>query len=178
MRLTTKGRYAVTAMLDLALHSTGADADARAADAGDGGRAVTLADISARQGISPPYLQKLCSRLRGAGLICAARGPGGGYKLAIPATDISVSRILAAVDEGVDATRCGGSGDCQHGDQCLTHELWSDLSNQIDDFLAGVTLADVIERRAVRQVSARQRRQHPVGAAGPVDARIDARNLH
>ena len=142
MKLTTKGRYAVTAMLDLALHS-------------DGGP-VTLADISQRQGISLSYLEQLFSRLRRAELVESARGPHGGYKLAGQTGDISVAAVVSAVDEQVDVTRCGGFRNCQGDQPCLTHDLWSDLSNQIHDFLNAVSLADLVNRRSVRTVSVRQ----------------------
>lgn len=134
MRLTTKGRYAVTAMLDLAIHCQ------------DG--PITLFDISQRQGISLSYLEQLFSRLRKRKLVDSARGPGGGYRLSRNADAISVAEVVAAVDETVDATRCKGLKNCNDTDVCLTHQLWSDLSNQIRDFLHSITLAQVIEKRA------------------------------
>ena len=149
MRLSTKGRYAVTAMLDIALHQ---DADA-----------VTLAVVGQRQDISDAYLQQLFRHLRDAGLVIASKGPGGGYRLARPAAEISVSQIVAAVGEGLDATRCGGSGDCQAGHQCLTHGLWVDLSEQIDAFLSGISLATLVAKRTTQRVAARQ--AQPVIAA-------------
>ena len=142
MRLTTKGRYAVTAMLDLALH--GADGP------------VTLADIAARQAISQSYLEQLFARLKRAGLVASLRGPGGGYALARSASQISVSDIIGSVGEGIDATRCGGTGDCQDGLVCLTHELWMDLSERIDRFLTDIKLGDLISRADVRAVARRQ----------------------
>ena len=142
MKLTTKGRYAVTAMLDLALHHNQGP--------------INLADISSRQEISLSYLEQLFSRLRKRGLVSSARGPGGGYLLGRNPTEISVSDVIAAVDESVDATRCGGQKNCQHDDRCLTHDLWEELSRQITDFLQGITLDDLVQRRAVRQVSQRQ----------------------
>lgn len=142
MRLTTKGRYAVTAMLDLALHY----------DRGP----INLADISARQGISLSYLEQLFSRLRRHGLVASARGPGGGYLLKRDAAGISVADVIQAVDEEMDATRCGGQKNCQHDERCLTHDLWEELSGEIRRFLDGVTLADLVQRRTVRQVSQRQ----------------------
>jgi len=154
MRLTTKGRYAVTAMLDLALH----DSDA-----------VSLAAVGARQDISRAYLEQLFRGLRAAKLVAASKGPGGGYRLAQEPASISVSDIVTAVGEGIDATRCGGAGDCQDGHQCLTHGLWVDLSEQIDDFLGGISLASLVERRAIRQVA--QRQDHLD------DERIAAQNL-
>jgi len=142
MRLTTKGRYAVTAMLDLALHR----------DQGP----VNLADISSRQGISLSYLEQLFSRLRKRDLVVSARGPGGGYTLGREPATISVSDVIAAVDESVDATRCGGQKNCQSDDRCLTHDLWEELSAQITQFLSGISLEDLVQRRAVLQVSERQ----------------------
>lgn len=117
MRLTTKGRYAVTAMLDLALNAKD--------------RPITLADISQRQGISLSYLEQLFSKLRKQGLVASARGPGGGYRLSRGASDINVAQVISAVDEKVDVTRCEGRDDCQDGEACLTHELWCALSDQI-----------------------------------------------
>jgi len=142
MRLTTKGRYAVTAMLDLALHY----------DQGP----ITLADISQRQGISLSYLEQLFSRLRKQGLVDSARGPGGGYRLSRPAGEIAVVDVISAVDEKVDATKCGGLGNCQQDERCLTHELWTDLSRQIHDFLAGISLENLVQRRDVREIAERQ----------------------
>jgi Rrf2 family iron-sulfur cluster assembly transcriptional regulator len=142
MRLTTKGRYAVTAMLDLALHS--------------GQGPITLSDISHRQGISLSYLEQLFARLRKRGLVKSARGPGGGYRLSRAAGEIVVADVIGAVDEKVDATRCGGLGNCQDGQHCLTHDLWVDLSEQIYNFLSGITLGQLVDRRAVREVCERQ----------------------
>lgn len=142
MRLTTKGRYAVTAMLDLALHK----------DQGP----INLADISGRQGISLSYLEQLFSRLRKQDLVTSARGPGGGYLLGRAASEISVSDVIRAVDESVDATRCGGRKNCQGDDRCLTHDLWEELSQHITGFLQGISLEDLIQRRTIRQVSQRQ----------------------
>lgn len=142
MRLTTKGRYAVTAMLDLALHATEGP--------------VPLADISKRQGISLSYLEQLFSRLRREGLVDSARGPGGGYRLARAAAEIAVVDVINAIDENVNVTRCGGEGDCQDGEPCLTHDLWCDLSKQIHDFLAGIDLQQLVERRSVQEISERQ----------------------
>ena len=141
MRLTTKGRYAVTALLDLAIHH----------DVGP----VPLAGIAVRQDISQSYLEQLFGRLKRWGLVRSTRGPGGGYELVGDAETINVSEILTAVGEGFDATRCGGSGDCQDGQTCLTHELWSDLSMQIDLFLSRITLASLIERGDVMSIARR-----------------------
>ena len=142
MRLTTKGRYAVTAMLDLAIHATDSP--------------VPLADISQRQGISLSYLEQLFARLRRQGLVKSARGPGGGYRLNRVADDITIVEVLNAIDEKIDTTRCGGKADCQDGQACLTHDLWFDLSKQISEFLSRISLGELVERGTVREVSARQ----------------------
>ncbi len=142
MRLTTKGRYAVTAMLDLALNAKD--------------RPITLADISQRQGISLSYLEQLFSRLRKQELVSSARGPGGGYRLSRNAGAISVAQVIAAVDEKVAVTRCGGKGDCQNGEACLTHKLWCSLSDQIQNFLTGISLGDLVQEDHVKMVSERQ----------------------
>jgi Rrf2 family iron-sulfur cluster assembly transcriptional regulator len=142
MRLSTKGRYAVTAMMDLAIH--------------DKLGPVTLADISQCQGISLSYLEQLFAKLRKKGLVEGVRGPGGGYRLARPSHAITVADIVSAVDEKVDTTRCFGQANCQEGGQCLTHELWTDLSKQIFTFLEGITLSQFVERPKVREVVKRQ----------------------
>lgn len=142
MRLTTKGRYAVTAMLDLALHS----------DQGP----VSLSDISNRQGISLSYLEQLFSKLRKKALVTSVRGPGGGYRLSRSNDDIFVAQIVDAVNESVDATGCKGRSDCQGGNTCLTHHLWCDLSDQIHDFLNNISLEQLVRREDVRQVAERQ----------------------
>ncbi len=144
MRLTTKGRYAVTAMLDLALHYQ------------DG--PITLADISQRQGISLSYLEQLFSKLRKQGLVDSTRGPGGGYRLSREASNIAVADVITAVDEKVETTRCGGLSNCQDDQQCLTHELWTELSGQIHQFLMGISLGQLVERQGVQEVAARQER--------------------
>jgi Rrf2 family iron-sulfur cluster assembly transcriptional regulator len=142
MRLSTKGRYAVTAMLDLAIHHE------------DG--PVTLADISENQGISLSYLEQLFARLRRRGLVEGLRGPGGGYRLSRRPQDISVAEVITAIGEGIDATLCEGSRDCQEGEECLTHQLWTKLGQEIFDFLDGITLASFIERDDVNEVIRRQ----------------------
>lgn len=142
MKLTTKGRYAVTAMLDLALHAKDSP--------------VPLADISQRQGISLSYLEQLFAKLRRKGLVDSARGPGGGYRLSREAEKIPVAEVITAIHEHVDARRCGGLANCQNDQTCLTHELWEDLSNQIYDFLTSISLGDLVQRRGVQEVSARQ----------------------
>ena len=142
MRLTTKGRYAVTAMLDLAVHAQKGP--------------VSLADISERQGISLSYLEQLFAKLRRNKLVSSVRGPGGGYKLGRGSATLNVAEIIDAVNETVDSTRCGGLSDCQDGVTCLTHQLWCDLSDQIHQFLSSITLADLVVKREVQEVVARQ----------------------
>lgn len=142
MKLTTKGRYAVTAMLDLALHQ------------GEG--PITLADIAQRQGISLSYLEQLFSRLRKRSLVASVRGPGGGYSLGKDARAIFVGEVISAVDENMDTTRCHGAHNCQNNERCLTHDLWSDLSNQIYNYLNNISLQDLVDRKAVREVADRQ----------------------
>ncbi len=152
MRLTTKGRYAVTAMLDLAYHS--------------GKKPVTLTDIAKRQDISLSYLEQLFAKLRRAGIVTGMRGPGGGYQLSRPAHEINIADIIAAVDESVDSTRCGGKGNCQNNQPCLTHELWVGLSEQIRAYLAGISLADLLSRQAVQAVADRQDREVQIKIVG------------
>jgi Rrf2 family iron-sulfur cluster assembly transcriptional regulator len=144
MKLTTKGRYAVTAMLDLALHASEGP--------------VSLADISERQSISLSYLEQLFARLRRSELVKSVRGPGGGYCLGRSESDIYIAEVIDAVNESIDTTRCKAKGDCQNGEQCLTHHLWSDLSHQIHGFLSGISLHDLMEKRDVQVVAARQSR--------------------
>ncbi len=129
-------------MLDLALHENFGP--------------VNLMEISKRQGISLMYLEQLFLRLRKSGLIVSARGPGGGYRLQQPGSDISVADVIRAVDEQVDATRCGGHKNCQADQPCLTHDLWEDLSLHITSFLSDISLSDLVQRSSVKQVSARQ----------------------
>ncbi|MCL4121155.1 UNVERIFIED_CONTAM: hypothetical protein GTU68_064302 [Idotea baltica] len=136
MKLTTKGRYAVTAMLDLALH-------------GENGP-VTLANISMRQGISLSYLEQLFTKLRRKGLTSSVRGPGGGYCLTVSAKEIKVIDIIDAVDEPVDATQCKKKGNCKDGATCLTHQLWSELSQEIHTFLSNISLHDLLHRENTR----------------------------
>ena len=142
MRLTTKGRYAVTAMLDLALN--------------EGRGPIRLAAISERQCISLSYLEQLFSHLRRQELVRSVRGPGGGYRLNKSAEEISVADVISAVNEDTDATRCGGKGDCQDGDICLTHHLWMDLSDRIREFLSDISLADLVARSDIRSISDKQ----------------------
>ncbi len=143
MRLTTKGRYAVTAVLDLAFHQNNGP--------------VSLAEISQRQGISLSYLEQLFSRLRRNDVVISTRGPGGGYSLAREENEISMAQIIIAVDENYDATHCGGGDSCT-GDnyQCLTHDLWQELSQEIHTFLDSITLAEMKSRENVVDVVERQ----------------------
>jgi len=142
VRLTTKGRYAVTAMLDLAYHGEK--------------KPVTLTDIAKRQNISLSYLEQLFSRLRRAGMVEGVRGPGGGYQLSRDTTQINIADIITAVDETIDSTRCGGKGNCQNSHPCLTHDLWMGLSEQIRLYLSTISLHDLLKRKTVRQVAERQ----------------------
>jgi Rrf2 family transcriptional regulator, iron-sulfur cluster assembly transcription factor len=142
MKLTTKGRYAVTAMLDLAIHAE------------DG--PVTLADISGRQHISLSYLEQLFSKLRKNELVSSVRGPGGGYRLSRDCESIFVAEVINAVNESVDTTKCGGKGNCQSGQTCLSHQLWEELSSEINKFLNNISLASIIQRSDVQKIAARQ----------------------
>lgn len=142
MRLTTKGRYAVTAMLDLAFHSQQ--------------NPVTLTDIATRQTISLSYLEQLFARLRKAGMVTGVRGPGGGYKLSREASQINIADVIEAVDEPLDSTKCGGEGNCQNNKACLTHDLWMGLSDQIRGYLQGISLGDLLERHDIQEVAKRQ----------------------
>lgn len=142
MKITSKGRYAVTAMLDVTIHAVSGP--------------VSLADISERQGISLSYLEQLFSRLRKSGLVTSVRGPGGGYRLGKCSAEIAVSDVISAVNESVDATKCSGKGNCQDGEECLTHSLWHGLSRRIEEFLQNITLAELIAKRDVKTVSERQ----------------------
>jgi Rrf2 family iron-sulfur cluster assembly transcriptional regulator len=135
MKLTTKGRFAVTAMLDLAMHEAKEVADIKPA---------TLAGISERQSISLSYLEQLFSRLRRQGLVKSVRGPGGGYKIAKSHAEISVAEIISAVDEQIDATQCGGHENCRDEGRCMTHDLWASLNTKILDYLDGISLADMV----------------------------------
>jgi len=152
LKLTSKGRYAVTAILDLAFHSTSGP--------------VTLSDISKRQDISLSYLEQLFTRLRKRELVRSTRGPGGGYSLNRPANEIVVAEVVSAVDEIVDTTRCSGANNCHDGRQCLAHELWDDLSQQIYGFLDEISLQDLMEESSIRDVAIRQDKK--MGDSDPV----------
>lgn len=140
MRLTTKGRFAVTAMIDLAMRQHNGP--------------VTLAGISQRQKISLSYLEQLFGKLRRHELVESTRGPGGGYTLARPMRDVSVADIIFAVDEPLDATNCAGKENCHEDGPCMTHELWSNLNKKMIEFLDGVTLQDLVEQQRGRETKA------------------------
>lgn len=142
MRLTTKGRYAVTAMLDLAIHAKQGP--------------VSLGDISGRQEISLSYLEQLFAKLRRNGLVSSVRGPGGGYHLSRSGVDINIAQVVDAVNESMDVTRCEGKGNCQRGEACLTHHLWNDLSEQIHSFLENITLQSLVDRQEIQIIAKRQ----------------------
>jgi Rrf2 family iron-sulfur cluster assembly transcriptional regulator len=137
MRLTTKGRFAVTAMMDLALRH--------------GGGPVTLAEISSRQKISLSYLEQLFGKLRRRQLVESVRGPGGGYHLAKDTGQISVAEIILAVDEPIDATQCGGKENCHDDQKCLTHDLWATLNDRIFDYLESVTLRQLVDNQRAKE---------------------------
>ena len=142
MRLTTKGRYAVTAMLDLTIHADE--------------KPVSVAGISQRQSISLSYLEQLFARLRQSDLVSSVRGPGGGYRLGRDSDTIFIAQIIDAVNESVDTTNCQGKGDCQGGEICLTHALWDELSGEIHRFLNGISLAQLMARRDIKNIAQRQ----------------------
>ena len=164
MRLTTKGRYAVTAMLDLALHNNQGP--------------VSLADISQRQAISLSYLEQLFAKLRKSSLVHSIRGPGGGYELNRRSETIYIAQIIDAVNESVDTTKCRGAGDCQGGETCLTHHLWEDLSDQIHVFLESISLADLVMKNEVKKIAENQdRKQVLVNKINKRDMRVPALSL-
>ncbi len=164
MKLTSKGRYAVTAMLDVAIHAENGP--------------VPLSEISERQSISLSYLEQLFSLLRKNGLVSSVRGPGGGYRLGKCSANIVVADVINAVDESVDATKCHGVGNCQGGQKCLTHNLWRDLSNRIADFLGGITLAELIQQGDVQQVSERQDQEFAAhNQQKPLDTLISTKSI-
>lgn len=145
MRLTTRGRYAVTALLDLALQEAEQD------------NAVSLSDIAKRQSISISYLEQLFSKLRKQGLVTSTRGAAGGYHLAKPLDEIDVMSVITAVDESVNAMLCEGQGDCQGGAMCLTHDLWYALSKHIEQYLKNITLLQLLDMEHVHSTAERQR---------------------
>jgi Rrf2 family transcriptional regulator, iron-sulfur cluster assembly transcription factor len=142
MRLTTKGRFAVTAMIDVAMHGTKTP--------------VTLAGVSQRQKISLSYLEQLFGKLRRHSLVESVRGPGGGYNLAKPQDQVSVADIILAVDEPIDATQCGGKENCHDDRRCMTHDLWAALNDHIFTFLSGVTLAQLVKQQQPNDVAVLQ----------------------
>ena len=160
MKLTTKGRYAVTAMLDLALHQ--------------GKGPITLSDIAQRQGISLSYLEQLFSRLRKEHLVSSVRGPGGGYSLARDAGEIFVAQVITAVDENVDTTRCGGAQNCHDNQPCLTHDLWHDLSTRIYEYLNQISLQDLMNRRGVQEVAERQESDGAAASVAVADLKAES----
>lgn len=137
MRLTTRGRFAVTAMADIAMHC--------------GTDPVTLGEISARQKISVSYLEQLFGKMRRRGLVESVRGPGGGYRLARDMAQIAVADIFLAVDEPIDATQCGGMQNCRDDQKCITHDLWAKLNEHVLNFLAATTLKQLVEDQIVKQ---------------------------
>src|SRR6266700_4683708 len=149
MRLTTKGRFAVTAMIDVAMHNSKGP--------------VTLAGVAERQKISLSYLEQLFGKLRRYGLVDSVRGPGGGYNLARPATGVSVAEIITAVDEPIDATKCGGKENCQDDKRCMTHELWANLNAHIFSFLRSVTLEQLVRQQDKQEVTVLQDHRSPPG---------------
>lgn len=162
MKLSTKGRYAVMAMVDIGQNGEG--------------RTVSLAEIAERQDISQEYLEQLFVKLRKAGLVQSARGPGGGYRLSRDADDIVIYDVIAAVDEPMKMTRCEGDAvdGCVKGERCCTHDLWSSIGRQVNTFLANVTLDDVVNKRnlalaaSIRQAKARHVRK----SQNEADARL------
>lgn len=142
MRLTTKGRFAVTAMLDVALYGQA--------------QPVSLTAISERQNISLSYLEQLFGKLRRAELVNSVRGPGGGYILAKAADQINIAQIVAAAEDKLDATQCHGTATCNRGSPCLTHQLWENLNQTIDAYLRGITLEQILQERTQRQTQQTQ----------------------
>jgi Rrf2 family iron-sulfur cluster assembly transcriptional regulator len=157
MRLTTKGRFAVTAMMDLALR-------------GQNGP-VALAGVSERQKISLSYLEQLFGKLRRDRLVDSVRGPGGGYCIARPLDRVTVADIIRAVDEPLDATQCGGRENCLDDQRCMTHDLWSSLNTRMYDYLTSVTLADLVARQREKEASGTRRYRGPPGRAARATAR-------
>ncbi len=151
MRLTTKGRFAVTAMIDVAMHGANGP--------------VTLAAVSERQRISLSYLEQLFGKLRRSGIVASVRGPGGGYHLARPAAQLSVAQIIVAVDEPIDATQCGGLENCHDDRRCMTHDLWAGLNDHIFSFLSAVTLAQLVaqQEQAAARAALHEARPAPTG---------------
>lgn len=139
MKLTTKGRYAVTALLDLALQEAGTP--------------TSITEVAIRHGISTAYLERLAGQMRAKGLLKSIRGAKGGYILGRPANEITVADIIESVNEGMDATRCAGKGNCHDGIMCLTHHLWDELNREIFEFLKGITLQELAVKPAIMAVA-------------------------
>ena len=156
MRLTTKGRFAVTAMLDVALHATSGP--------------VTLAAVAERQKISLSYLEQLFGKLRRRELVESVRGPGGGYHLAREASTISVADIVRAVEEPLDSTQCGGRENCRESKRCMTHDLWEELNATVQDFLGSVTLSQLVEKQRTKPISVVRQPGRPARESSPVIA--------
>jgi Rrf2 family iron-sulfur cluster assembly transcriptional regulator len=156
MRLTTKGRFAVTAMLDVALHGTNGP--------------VTLSAVAERQKISLSYLEQLFGKLRRRRLVESVRGPGGGYNLAREAAAISVSDIVRAVEEPLDSTQCGGRENCRENNRCMTHDLWEDLNATVHEFLAGVSLAHLVEKQRTKPISVVRQPDRPARERSTISA--------
>ena len=146
MKLTTKGRYAIIAMLDLAMYGDALP--------------VPLRDVSNRQNISLSYLEQLFSKLRLSTLVKSIRGPGGGYILDKGASEINLYQIIIAVDENIDQTQCGGAMNCNNDKPCLTHFIWTDLNRKINDYMKGITLNDVALRKDVKNIIYRREEIH------------------
>jgi Rrf2 family iron-sulfur cluster assembly transcriptional regulator len=164
MRLTTKGRFAVTAMIDVALH--GSD------------NPVTLAAVSERQKISLSYLEQLFGKLRRHGLVDSVRGPGGGYNLARPAVEVSVADIITAVDEPIDATQCGGKENCHDDRRCMTHELWAGLNAHILEFLRSVTLAELVRQNTPKPGDVAVLQDHRAQAKAQAKVQPQSADVH
>src|SRR3954468_23964913 len=160
MRLTTKGRFAVTAMVDLALRQ--------------GGGPVTLAEISSRQKISLSYLEQLFGKLRRRSLVDSVRGPGGGYRLARDIGGISVAEIIIAVDEPIDATQCGGKENCRDEQKCLTHDLWATLNDRIFEFLESVTLRQLVDEQRAKDAGVNTMHDMRSNGVKPAAVEVDA----
>ena len=160
MRLTTKGRFAVTAMIDLALRQH------------DG--PVTLAGISERQKISLSYLEQLFGKLRRHKLVSSVRGPGGGYTLAKPMAEVSVAHIIVAVDEPLDATQCGGRENCRDEHRCMTHDLWTNLNKRMIDYLDSVMLGDLVSQQRQKEEARVLHDERPMPRSKPASAAVSA----
>lgn len=145
MKLTTKGRYAIVAMIDIALYTSNTP--------------ISLSEISKRQNISLSYLEQLFSKLKTKSLVKSVKGPGGGYKLDRNPSKITLFEIITAVDENMDQTQCGGAMNCNNDKPCLTHYVWTDLTKQINDYMKGVSLGDVILRNDIRNIIDKRREQ-------------------